>query len=343
MKSREPVSRRAMLRTSLIVLGSSALSACTEALGSDVASFQSIKKAPARSSLEAEPIMVVATTRQPTNNAVKRPWFGPQRSNVTNFATVTLNPPDRSVTGQVAASVAGEWSIAKVQHVQIEDANEAMVSAARGRNVLIYVHGFNETFETAAIGAANISHGVRFTGVTALFDWPSKGELLDYGYDRESALLARDPFEALLAALAKDATVGRIHIVAHSMGTLLTLEALRQIRAQSGDALSGKFGAVVLASPDIDVDVFTNIVTKLGAFARKLTLITSTDDRALDLSRRMAGGVVRVGAAEAKQIEALGVRVVDASGLGWGIIKHDRFLTNADVRKAIRLAIDETV
>ncbi len=332
-------SRRAFLRAALVSVSAAALSGCTQALGGDMVSFDNIRKSPARSALEAEPTLLVVTTRKPVNNAVKSPWFGPQRSNVTNFARVNLNPPDRTVMGRVASTVSNEWSIASVNQAQVEDANLEMAGAARGRDVLIYVHGFNETFETASLGAANLSHGVQFNGVTALFTWPSKGEILDYGYDRESALWSRDAFQELLETLAKEPTIDRIHIVAHSMGTLLTLETLRQVKAASGESLTGKFGAIVLASPDIDVDVFTGIVGKLGSMARKLTLITSTDDRALDLSRRMAGGVTRVGAAESKQVEGLGVKVVDATGLGWGIIRHDRFLTNRDVQSAIRNAM----
>jgi hypothetical protein len=34
--------------------------------------------------------------------------------------------------------------------------------------------------------------------------------------------------------------------------------------------------------------------------------------------------------------------VIDASDSGWGIINHDLFLSNADVRKVIRQAIDTT-
>jgi len=50
--------------------------------------------------------------------------------------------------------------------------------------------------------------------------------------------------------------------------------------------------------------------------------------------------MTRVGAAEKAAIERLGVRVIDASDAGWGIINHDLFLSNAEVLKVIRRAID---
>jgi pimeloyl-ACP methyl ester carboxylesterase len=44
--------------------------------------------------------------------------------------------------------------------------------------------------------------------------------------------------------------IGRIHVVAHSIGTMLTMEALRQIYARQPTA-GERIGAVVFASPDI--------------------------------------------------------------------------------------------
>ena len=332
--------RRTVLR---LLAGSApalALGACSPGLGGDLATFETISKPAARSALEEDPTLFVATTRKPIGNGAKSPWYGTQRSETTSFVRVKLDPPDRSVLGSVTNSVSGDWAIKDVKPLGVADAGRALGEKASGRDLLIYVHGFNETFQSATLGVANFSHGVAFQGVTALFTWPSKGELLDYGYDRESALWSRDAFDELLETIAKEPVIGRIHIVAHSMGTLLTMEALRQLHARTGEQYSGKFGAIVLASPDIDVDVFTSTVTKLGYLSKKITVITSTDDRALDLSRRLAGGVTRLGAAESSQIRALGIKVVDASGLDWGIVRHDRFLSNTDVRTAVRKAID---
>ena len=332
--------RRALLRLMAGSVPALALGACSPGVGSDLATFETISKGKPRSALEDDPTLFVATTRKPAGNGLKAPWYGTQRSETTSFVRVKLDPPSRTVLGSVANTVSGDWAIRDVKPLDVADAGHALGEKASGRDLLIYVHGFNETFQSATIGVANFSHGVAFNGVTALFTWPSKGELLDYGYDRESALWSRDAFDELLETVAKEPVIGRIHIVAHSMGTLLTMEALRQLHARTGEQYTGKFGAIVLASPDIDVDVFTSTVSKLGYYTRKITVITSTDDRALDLSRRLAGGVTRLGAAESSQIRALGIKVVDASGLDWGIVRHDRFLSNTEVRAAVRKAID---
>jgi esterase/lipase superfamily enzyme len=90
------------------------------------------------------------------------------------------------------------------------------------------------------------------------------------------------------------------------MGTMLALESLRQLYARYGDTVTGRIGAVVFAAPDIDMDVFSSAIGRIGPLAGKITVITSTNDRALALSGRIAGGMTRVGAAEKASIERLG-------------------------------------
>lgn len=289
-------------------------------------------------SLDRDPVLLVATTRRPTS---EKPWFGSQRGRGLTFAEARLSPPDRSLTGRVASMVTGDWHVASVHNTQNEGAASAFVEAAIGRDVLIYVHGYRESFETAAISASRLSSGVGFRGATALFSWPSGAAAFDYGYDRESAMWSRDAFEDLLKALADSQSGGRVHIVAHSMGTLLTLEALRMLRAAGGEVAMARIGAIVLAAPDIDIDLFTRSLERLGPDAKKITVISSTNDRALAVASRLAGGgVVRAGAADRDKLTALGVRVADASDYGGGLINHDLFLTNPEVQQVVKRAID---
>jgi esterase/lipase superfamily enzyme len=144
----------------------------------------------------------------------------------------------------------------------------------------------------------------------------------------------------VLDGLIASPVVGHIHIVAHSIGTMLTMEALRQLYAQLGEEAVNKIGAVVFASPDIDMDGFSSSVQRIGPLAGKITVVAATNDRALAVSRWIAGGITRVGAAQKAQLERMGIRVIDASQQGWGIINHDLFLSNAQIRKVIRNSVD---
>ena len=322
-------SRRAFLRgivssTSVLALGGCA------SLGATGARYDA-------ASLSVEPTLLVATTRKPVNGGRTKPWFGPERATRMTVARAKLVPPDDSRFSLAAAGL-GDWRLDGVEPVSGEASD--LLTQAGGGDVLIYVHGFKQTFETAALDAAHLADGIKFRGQTMVFSWPSKAGLFDYAYDRESAMWSRDGFERVLQSIVTTPGAGRVHIVAHSMGTMLTLESLRQLYARDGDTVTDKIGAVVFASPDIDMDVFSSAVVRIGPLGRKITVVTATNDRALALSGRLAGGITRVGAAEKAAIEQLGVRVIDASEAGWGIINHDLFLSNAEVRRVIRRSID---
>jgi esterase/lipase superfamily enzyme len=290
------------------------------------------------SRISGQPTLFVATTRKPVRGARAQPWFGPERGGATLAAQATLAPPG---DGRFSLASVGlsDWRIDKVE-LMPGQVGDLVAQASQGRDVLIYVHGYNQTFEAAALDAARLSDGIVFRGDTVVFSWPSRAGLLDYAYDRESAMWSRDALERVIERLMATPGGGRIHIVAHSLGTMLTLESLRQLYAHHGEAVTERIGAVVFAAPDIDMDVFSSSLPRIGALARRITVIVASDDLALAVSRRIAGGVARVGDAEAAELERLGVRVVDASRQGWGIVNHDLFLSNAAVRQVIRRAVD---
>jgi esterase/lipase superfamily enzyme len=335
--SSQIVSRRILLRFGALagVAGlAPSLGACvTDDLGTGSALPEK------QSALDVMPVLLVATTRKPVGNPPRAPYFSSDRGRGLSFAEVRLSPPDRSLLGKVSSVITGDWTIGAVPKSETGPAAaEAFAQAALGRDVLIYVHGYRESFESAAVSAARLSDGIRFRGVSGLFTWPSAAATLDYNYDRESALWSRDAFEDLLKALAASPSGGRINIVAHSMGTLLTLETLRMLRAEAGEAAMSRIGAVVLAAPDIDFDLFSNGVARLGPDVSKITVISATNDRALEISAALAGGV-RAGAADRAKLEALGVRVADASDYGGGLINHDLFLSNPEVQGVVKRAI----
>ena len=329
LRNRTAVSRRVALRglasaaTALAVGGCAGMAASGPHFGS--------------AALVNNPTLLVATTRKPVSGGRAKPWFGTERSRTITLARATMTPPDEGLLSLSTVGLA-DWSIASIQRVgQIDN---LLGEAAGGRHLLIYVHGFNNTFEAAALDAARLSNGIKFAGDTMVFSWPSRASLLDYNYDRESAMWSRDALDQVLEDLLASPTVGRVNIVAHSVGTMLTMEALRQLYAKLGDYAADRIGAVVFASPDIDMDIFTASVQRIGPLAPKVTIITATDDRALAVSRWVNGSTTRVGAAQKTQLEKLGLRVVDASAQGWGIINHDLFMSNAGVRQAIRDSIE---
>jgi esterase/lipase superfamily enzyme len=184
------------------------------------------------------------------------------------------------------------------------------------RRALVFVHGYNTRFDEAVFRGAQIALDLNVNAVPVLFSWPSRGELVDYPYDRDSAAFSRDAFERTLRLLAKDRAIVGIDIFAHSMGNWVTMETLRQLAIANDDAVRPKLGTVVMAAPDIDFDVFRTQVERIGPLKSKLVLYTSTDDRALALSQFLFGGKPRVGnSGDLEAFRALGVEAHDLSNV----------------------------
>jgi esterase/lipase superfamily enzyme len=310
------------------------VSGCSTSPEASAAFAAATTQAPA-AGIAGKPTMIAVTTRNAVRGARSKPWFGSQRANQPSNVRIQMSPPADGVFSAVGLS---DWSIKTVEAIPV---GESFSAAGGRRDVLVYVHGFNQTFETAALDAARLSDGLKFRGDTMLFSWPSKNSLLNYIYDRESAMWSRDALEEMLDQLITDPSVGTVHIVAHSMGTMVTVEALRQLHDRRGAAMANRFGAVVLASPDIDIDGFKSSITRVGGFSRKMTVLTVANDRALSAMRDMAGGVTRVGIAEKAPLEALGLRVIDASDYAGSGLNHDLFLSNRQVREMIRRIMDD--
>jgi esterase/lipase superfamily enzyme len=248
--------------------------------------------------------VLVATTRK---RAVEDPgaMFGGERADAMSYAAITVSiPPDRKVGHvQWPASLPGDpkrdFVTVSADYIdQRAFAASIAETARRTRHprVLIFVHGFNNRFDDSVYRFAQIVHDSKAEAVPILFTWPSRGsvELKSYTYDRESANFSRDALEGLIDQIASYPHIKEIHLLAHSMGSYVTLEALRgrSLRRAPG---SDKVKQAMLVAPDVDVDVFRATIKRMGPNRPKMLLFASQDDGALALSKEIWGGVARIG------------------------------------------------
>jgi esterase/lipase superfamily enzyme len=56
-----------------------------------------------------------------------------------------------------------------------------------------------------------------------------------------------------------------------------------------------RLNEIILAAPDVDRDVFENLARDVKNYGRGVTLYASANDRAMEASRRVAGGIPRAG------------------------------------------------
>ncbi len=249
--------------------------------------------------------MVVATTRTRVEDPAL--LFGGGRAPEPAFADMVVSiPPDANRTiglvqwpKQLPGNPETDFVTLKADVINKDQAIATFSRLLRDSNkseAMVYVHGFNERYENTVYGFAQILHDSGALGEVApvLFTWPSKGNVFAYGYDRESANYSRDSLEALLRFLVKDPKVQKITILAHSMGNWVTLEALRQMAIRD-KRVDPKIKLVLLADPDVDVDVSREQIMAMGPNRPHIALFVSEDDRALAASKQL-WGAPRLGA-----------------------------------------------
>jgi esterase/lipase superfamily enzyme len=238
------------------------------------------------------------TNRRPSNPANEALGYSSGRDKVIHYGTAYVHVPQSHEFGSV-----GSWWITRVftrsnaplELEEIEPFNAAtfftrLAGTIRSRvepgDVLVYLHGYNTTFEQAAIRAAQIGFDLKIPGAVAFFSWPSGGGplgLVGYNADRASIEASEAQIEEFLTRILTESGAARVHILAHSMGNLGLLRCLQRI-SQSLITKGLRFGQIFLAAPDIDRDLFTTLAAMYPSVSTRTTLYVSSKDLALKAS-----------------------------------------------------------
>jgi esterase/lipase superfamily enzyme len=158
------------------------------------------------------------------------------------------------------------------------------------------VHGFNNNFQESLFRLTQLQADAKIDGIPILFSWPSQGQVTAYEMDKEAASYSRRHLMALLTMLSSSPEVSDILLVAHSMGAMLTVDALRELRAEGINRVMARLAGVVLAAPDINAQNFRDQAMAIGPLKPPLLVLVSKDDGALRMSSVINGGVLRAGA-----------------------------------------------
>jgi len=211
------------------------------------------------------------------------------------------------------------------QHRNAADGLQAVlaqhIAAAPRKELVLFVHGYANTFQDAAFSMAELCHFFGREFACAIFSWPaggSRGILMGYNVDRESSEYAVLHLKQALRIIAATPGLERLHVLAHSRGTSVLLSALQQLSIehyaaglQPLDRM--KLRNIVFLAPDIDLHV---AVTQLFGISSdpdllrgvraepdarmtngdmQFTLYASPDDFALSLAESLFGSVRRLG------------------------------------------------
>jgi esterase/lipase superfamily enzyme len=211
------------------------------------------------------------------------------------------------------------------------------------REVLLFVHGFDNSFEDAAKTATRISHGVGFQGAALLYSWPSAGSAASYLQDRNNAYWSVHYLKALLADVLAAKWIDRVHVVVHSMGNEVFIRAYSELAdecARGGNADLQKLKNIVLAAPDVDREIFLDQhAQKLMSQGARIVLYASRSDMALGASALVQGGdYERLG----KNVVCVpGLHVTDVSDVKTDLLGHSWIGDSRSVLTDLRCVLTE--
>ncbi|MDO1583030.1 alpha/beta hydrolase [Rhizobium oryzicola] len=278
----------------------------------------------------------VATTRMPSS--ANPGAFTSERSLQTHYAEYQISVPPNHKPGAIEWPTAArdpKTSFVTVSYRPLDRPafERAVASRQNGAkpNVGVFVHGFNNNFQEALYRLAQMHADAGGRGSVILFSWPSEASIGGYVADKDGVTISRDGLVDVLTMLGRNPNLGNTIVLGHSMGGWLTAESLRQLRLMHRDDVFKRM-KVVLAAPDIDVDVFRSQLEVIGPLNPPMTLLVSKDDKALAVSRFIAGEHNRLGALDvdhpqvAEAARKANVQVVDISALKTDDdFRHNRF------------------
>ncbi|RKS28626.1 esterase/lipase superfamily enzyme [Pseudomonas sp. WPR_5_2] len=274
-----------------------------------------------------------ATDREKTGPST----FGATRASTISYGTVNVSIPRDHKMGKLEAP--SWWRLRFEQEPEFDvmvlrtesvSSTEFFsnlrrdVSDSATKSLLVFVHGFNVSFQDAARRTAQMSYDLGFTGVPAFFSWPSQDQLLSYSADEQAIIDAEPHLQQFLRDVLRQSDAESIYLIAHSMGNRGLTHALMAL-ARTDPKEVKRIKEVILAAPDIGTIEFTEQIApglqKLGA---PITLYASSNDRALATSKWLHGGA-RAGESGENLIVVNGIETIDASNTDTDLIGHSYY------------------
>ena len=202
------------------------------------------------------------------------------------------------------------------------------------RNVLVYIHGFNTSFDDAAKRAAQLGFDLKVPGITVLYSWPSRGSTSAYLSDLSAIEASEAQIAEFLIGVTALADKGKVHIVAHSMGNRGLLRAMHRATTQAALRSGTRFGQIFLSAPDVNATLFRQLASVYPQVAERTTLYVADQDKAIAALEWMTEGA-RVGAAPPVLVLP-GIDTVRVRGSSLFKLGHSYFAEEPDVLRDIR-------
>lgn len=287
------------------------------------------------------PVFVV-TLRRPVASERPGERFGGDDADSTLFAIAQVNVPGYGARAQgetprpPATRVSRFWYrpdstrdtyvrelAPSTRDALVRAVSEALAQTA-SRSLLLFVHGYNNTFEDVAVRAAQLAADTDLDGAIVVFDWPSAGAMSSYVRDQQAARNAGFHLARFLREFPAAVEADRTLLLAHSMGSEVVARAVSLL----GDSVP-PLAHAVLAAPDVDARTFRReVLPRLVGKARRITLYASNEDEALRASRSV-NGVWRLGLGGDSLVVLKDMDTIDATRVKGDFLGHTLFVNPA--------------
>jgi esterase/lipase superfamily enzyme len=236
------------------------------------------------------------------------------------------------------------------------------------KQVVLFVHGYNNGFDDAIKSTDQICNDLGWDNFTCVaFTWPAGGNsgvLFGYNVDRESGEFSVADLQKTIRTISATPGLDKIYLVCHSRGADVVTMAMQALTreaymSQSSFAEKFKVSEIILAAPDVDIDVaFTRIGSlrsepdipfgdkpnpraTFNRMRTHFTVYSSPHDRALSASKELFGSKHRLGLIDENIDEETNGLIkstgdiadfitIDSSN--GSLIGHDYYLSNPIVR-----------
>jgi esterase/lipase superfamily enzyme len=190
------------------------------------------------------------------------------------------------------------------------------------RDLLIFIHGFDTSFEDSVRRTAQIAYDLDFRGPAILYSWPSEAKFAQYITDETNIEWTTPHLEEFLLLLMKDSGASAINAIAHSMGNRALARVVKDIDRSNLPEGAATLRHIVFAAPDIDAGTFRQFAQEFSQQAQRLTLYASSKDVALKLSKKLHGDYPRAGESGNNLVIVSDVDTIDATHVDTGLFCH---------------------
>ena len=197
-------------------------------------------------------------------------------------------------------------------------------------DAFVFVHGYNVTFETAALRTAQMWVDLEFEGAPIFYSWPSQGSPGAYGADVTDVAWTIPHLKEFLLDVAERSGARTVHLIGHSLGNEALTWAFKEV-AVASEGIGSVFREIVLAAPDIDPDIFREqIAPYIASAGFRVTVYASSRDKALELSEDFRLHH-RLGDCDGRPVIVADVDTIDATAVDTSFWGHEYFSTSSSV------------